>query len=637
MASSLRNKADVISLEKDNVVRLPLIEVSPENIAPAKRSSLRGADEPINLNANDNQPRTIYSTIYDAKNYAGETAGNIIPSAGQYVKDVVTPFLHPVDTYNGVKSMVVGFKELRDREKYIKANPKKTKPPLTKNMVMAEAVNKHFAERYGDWVGNETDDWSTIGNKFAETFKNDPVGVMGDVSGILSLGTIGMAKYAGKTGQIAQKIAKYSDPIAGTGALTGRAGLALGSIGSGKSIDSLKEAYRAAASDNAFYPFKSSSNKAFKKAQRGKISELDVLKNLSDQTKLYRSELSDSYGSWVNKLPDTPDSNLKSFDALVEEINKVKYKGNKPLYKQKVENVTVPSPSGLLDVSGKPILSNATKTTNIKKVDNPGINDLDKVENLINPYLDNVELQTPKSLAQLKTELSALPLQTNKFNNFKKNVNTSIKADLVRINPNTTKIMDNYGKMSNDLKTLDNIISGGIVSKPVTSGRINNMFPKTNYPVALRKANDILGDLQKNTLTDEITAPILKKIGSDLKPSLAGLDLQDVFSPNTGKLLTGMAATKLGSELTQGSPLAGMVDSLLAYEAAAIPFTSPRIVGNTSNLLGVGNRFGLGTSTGGRGISLLGNPLASSTVRPYPLSDTDNNAIYNSLFNNKLY
>lgn len=632
MASKLRNKTNQITIPEDNIVFAPEIVIKPENINKPK-SSLRNKENKISTLPEENNDLSLR----DVKDYTLETLSNVIPSTGQYIKDVVTPFTQPVQTYNAVKDMFVGFKQLKERDTYIKNNPNKPKPKLTQQMIMAEAVNKHFAERYGDWVGNETDDYDVIAKKMATTFKKDPAGVMGDISGILSFGTIGAAKYAGKAGRIAQNIAKYSDPIAGVGAATGRVGLVAGSIGSGKSIESLKEAYIAAEADKFYNPFKSSSNKAFKNAQKGKTTEIDILNDLSNKTKLYRNELSNNYGDWVKGLPDNPNSNLKTFNQIIKELDNVKYGGEKPLYTQKFTDIDIPNPIGLLDESGNVITTKGTKTQNIKRVDNAEIKDLRKIENLVNPYVNNIELQTPQSLAQLKSSLSNLKLSTNKFNNFKKTINNQILDDLTKIDSSTPIIMKNYGDMSNSLKDLDVLISGNIISKPTNTGNPSQIFKTQNYQTAINKANAIIGDLQKSKIADDISAPILKKIGSDLKPSLAGLNLQDSFSPNTGRLAAGMVATKLGSEFTQGSPIAAITDSLLAAEAAALPLTSPRFVANTSNLLGVGNRFGLGTSTGGRGISLLGNPLASSTVRPYPLEEEDLSDINFSLFNNKPY
>ena len=645
MASKLRNKENRVKIPEQNILNLESINVTSNDdgivdLTP-KKSKLRNKESNrISLNKKDNNN----SAIYDTKNYALDTLSNVIPSTGQYIKDVVTPFLQPVETYKGVKSMFNGFKELKEREQYIEANPNKPKPPLTKNMIVAEAVNKHFAERYGDWVGNETDDWSVIGNKFADTFRKDPAGVLGDISGILSLGTIGMAKYAGKAGKIAQDVAKYSDPIAGSGALIGRGGSAISNIGAGKSADSFKTAYDSAASDRVSLlgidlpnPFKSSSNKAFNKAIKGDFSPTEILSDITNKTKLFRTQLSNNYGNWLNSLPDSPNANLKSFEKIVKELDKIKFGGDKPLYKQKTTEIDIPNPEGLLDAGGNVITKKGIKTENIKKVNSDAVRDLNKVEKLINPYLNNIELQTPKSLATLKTELSNLNLSTNKFNNFKGKINNAIKLDLNEINPNTTKIMDDYSKMSGDLSSLDSLIKGNIVNKSITSGNKNKIFPQQNYSSAIKKANEILGDLGKNKLADEISSPILKKIGSELKPALAGLDLQDIFSRNTGLLGGSMLITKAGADFAQGSPLASSVNALLGVEALALPFTSPKIMGKTANLLGTANRFGLGTSTGGRGISLLGNPLSSATVRPYPLTETDKNQINYSLFNNKPY
>ena len=656
MTSELRNQSNKVKIPKENILTLPTINVYPDNDGivdlTTKKSKLRNKNNKISIKPKDN----TNSAIYNAKEYTLDTLSNVIPSTGQYIKDVVTPFLQPVETYKGVKSMFTGFKELKNREQYIEANPNKPKPPLTENMVIAEAVNKHFAERYGDWVGNETDDWNVIGKKFAATFRKDPAGVMGDISGVLSLGTIGMAKYAGKAGKIAQDIAKYSDPIAGGGALVGRGGTTIGGIGTGKSTDSFKTAFDAGSTSDKFSllnpkkdrvlfssgidvpnPFKSSSNKAFNKANKKDLSPIDILNDVTNKTKLFRTQLSDNYGNWVNSLPELPDANLKSFETISKELNKIKFKGDKPLYKQKSTEVDIPNPKGLLDATGNVITTKGIKTQNIKKVNSDAIRDLNKVEKLVTPYLNNIELQTPKSLATLKTELSNLNLSTNKFNSFKGKINNSIKLDLNEINPNTTKIMDDYAKMSGDLNSLDSLIKGNIVSKAIPSGNNNKIFSQQNYTSAIKKANEILGDLGKNKLADEISSPILKKIGSELKPSLAGIDLQNWTSRNTGVLAGSMLLTKAGSEFAQGSPLASSVNNLLGLEAVALPFTSPKVIGKTSNLLGIGNRFGLGTNTGGRGISLLGNPLSSSTVRPYPLTETDKNQINYNLFEDVPY
>jgi len=93
--------------------------------------------------------------------FVGEMIGNVPGSAIEFGKSMVTPILHPIETATGLKDLSLGLLESlwpgeQGHEKY------------------ADAMVDFFKERYGGI------------NEIKETVKKDPVGVLADVSSLLS-------------------------------------------------------------------------------------------------------------------------------------------------------------------------------------------------------------------------------------------------------------------------------------------------------------------------------------------------------------------------------------------------------------------------------------------------------------------
>ena len=385
--------------EKGNVsIELDTINVSPEDINTTSS----------NIPIEGNIP-TIKPTAMGVGNYALDTVLNVIPSTKQLLHDYAQPFVHPINTFNAVKDMIVGFQELRDRSKFIKENPNKTPEPMTENMIMAEAVNSHFAERYGDWVGNETDDWNVIGKKFADTFRKDPAGVLADVSGILSLGVIPAAKFGGKTGRIAQSIAQNLDPVQGL--LTGGGKISTNVIAPliGKDKGLLKNAFDSGAS-------KSSSN-AFNVARKGKLQPTEIMQDYINKVNNLKSKASAQYNSWIEALPSSYIENLKTPALILKEIEEIKYgkkgKQKRPFLDQTKENIDIDVEGGLINpATNKPFTKPAVKIRNTKRASEADLSELNKLEKEVLEYANNPNLQNAQGLAQLKIKLGQI-----KFNN----------------------------------------------------------------------------------------------------------------------------------------------------------------------------------------------------------------------------
>lgn len=138
------------------------------------------------------------------------------PSAVNFAKNAVHPFLHPQETAENVGSLALGLFQKagiyggHEFEKY------------------PEAVGKMILDKYGSW------------DKFKQTLAQDPVGVASDLSLPLTGGGNTLAKIGGltgKVGEIANTAGKVLDPfttvgkgleLAGKGATAG-AGLLTGS------------------------------------------------------------------------------------------------------------------------------------------------------------------------------------------------------------------------------------------------------------------------------------------------------------------------------------------------------------------------------------------------------------------------
>ena len=316
--TKLKPSKDNFSFDKDGNISINLPEtiVSPDKLSPVKLNT---------------KPE-------GSMQYLLNTAGNVPQSVKNLAVDYAQPFIHPINTFNAVKSMVVGFRELSNRNKFIKENPNTSPPKMTENMIMAEAVNAHFAERYGDWVGNETDDWDVIGNKFAKSFREDPAGVMADISGVMTLGTIGATKYAGRFGKIAQNISKNIDPVQGLFAGAGKSINAASGKLTGKGSDVLNEAFKAGETGGeANKSFNSGQGNIFKKAK--KLTPTQAFKNYIEKLNKYSGNIKATYNDWIEGLPSSYIENLKTPALILREINEIKYgksgKQKRPFFDQK--------------------------------------------------------------------------------------------------------------------------------------------------------------------------------------------------------------------------------------------------------------------------------------------------------------
>lgn len=126
----------------------------------------------------------------------GKALENLGPSALQFGKDIVQPFLHPIDTAESLKNIGHG---LLQKTNILHGDEYKKYP---------EAVGQFFADRYG---GVEN---------LKKTLAEDPVGFASDLSLVLTGGAALPAKVpgvVGQTGRAVQAVGRAVDPLTAVG------------------------------------------------------------------------------------------------------------------------------------------------------------------------------------------------------------------------------------------------------------------------------------------------------------------------------------------------------------------------------------------------------------------------------------
>jgi hypothetical protein len=125
-----------------------------------------------------------------------------IPSSGaEFVTNVITPFIHPVQTAESLGSAVLGAVEKIPGGKYLTPGPAYAQVGEgDKRAEAIDAVVGYFGERYGSMEG------------FKKAVANDPVGVTADIASVLTTSGVGVAAKFPKTGKTISKSGLLLEP-----------------------------------------------------------------------------------------------------------------------------------------------------------------------------------------------------------------------------------------------------------------------------------------------------------------------------------------------------------------------------------------------------------------------------------------
>jgi len=301
---------------------------------------------------------TVAQKPLSAGEVASQAVSNILPSALQYGKDIVTPLLDPIGTVKSIKDLGLGLIQLAI-------------PGEQANEAQAKAVGQYFANRYG---GLEN---------LKKTIAKDPVGFLGDISIIFTGGgalttKLGKLKKSDSIKTVGEKTKAFGqaiDPITGlpTQKIIGLPLAEILSTTTGVGREAFEEAYRAGATGGQ-------KSKEFKKALRGKTELEDIVaegkKGVSVMADKRKSE-------YLSSMEGVKASTKKiNFDPIVAKINEIR-KG----FEFKGET--------LLDASG--------------------FNKLKQIEDVIETWAKNKEFHTVEGLDALKKKIDNLSFGNNIF------------------------------------------------------------------------------------------------------------------------------------------------------------------------------------------------------------------------------
>jgi hypothetical protein len=177
--------------------------------------------------------------IQQKEGFISEVASNIGPSAVEYGKALVEPFLSPIETAKAVGEIGSGL-----YSKAAGALGAKQDPQIkAQKEAVVNALGDFYGERYGSW------------SKIENTARKDPVGLAGDLSAVFTLGGGAAARLpgmAGKAGQIAATAGQAIDPlnvagkvVSGTGGLLGKTTSEVTGLTSGAGSLPVEQAYTA--------------------------------------------------------------------------------------------------------------------------------------------------------------------------------------------------------------------------------------------------------------------------------------------------------------------------------------------------------------------------------------------------------
>lgn len=241
---------------------------------------------------------------------ASGAARNFLPAAGQFAKSTYNAIRHPIDTAKTAGKAGMGALQeagVLGGDEY--------KP-------YAEAIGQHFADTYGSLEG------------FKHSLANDPVGVLGDLSIVLSGGGSLLAKtpaMLGRAGELAAAagrgaatVGHYTNPftpVVGAAKFAGTLGSEALGLQSGVGGDAIRTAVGAGYEGG-------DAARDFREHLRGKAPMSDPVDDARQAVANARREYGDEYAQAISKIDDTKPLDFSDIDAAFNRAGNVRtFKG----------------------------------------------------------------------------------------------------------------------------------------------------------------------------------------------------------------------------------------------------------------------------------------------------------------------
>jgi hypothetical protein len=483
-------------------------------------ATLSDFKKPKNVDTKNNfknigNQRGFIKEFDEDKNLALQTLSNIIPSAKQLGSDIAQPFMHPIQTAKSIGDLGSSIVNL-------------IKPGEQGNEQLARDVGTFFADRYG---GLEN---------LKKTMATDPMGLLSDVSIVLTGGATLVPKLAGTTGKIGNiaskvgKVADAIDPVSGTLKLGGKTITGAGLLGknflgatTGVGTEAISQAFKSGKKGGE-------AQTKFIENIRGKVQPENVVQDAVNVLKGMGDTRLAKYSKNKNLLK--LDEIKIDFNKVLDEINKFE------------KEITY---QGVTELGEE-----ATKK-------------LAKIRKHISDWQSNPSLHNAKGMDVLKRKIdSEFPglgasrdagMVVTKIRNI-------VKNQIVKQAPDYAKVMNAYeDAIKLEQKLMKELSMGNKASASATLKKLQS---------AMRdEVNTNFGSRLDAIKTLESVDDVL------LLPQLAGQSLRSIFPRGIGRALAGG-----GGALTIG----GLIDPITLV--TSLTASSPRIVGEAVNKAGMISR-----------------------------------------------
>ena len=483
--------------------------------------------------------RTILNEYNPNQNTFTQAISNIDESSKQLVNDIITPFLNPVQTAKDLYSLSKSVASLI--------------PGVEGDDTQAKAVGKFFKDRYGSL------------ESIKQTFATDPVGMLSDVSIILTGGATLTAK-APQVSSVLSKASKIASPIETAGGFAiGKAARGSGTLG--KQVSGYLTGTGAGALDTAIKTGKNYGATGFFASPIAKQKQKDFLDSLNEKisteqitTDLEKavSELKKSTKiDYQNKLAGLKLQDIKIQPSIVaqqfnEFIRKEKTKGGTTRFGADTNNFLETIYKELNEISKNPAKHTAADLHQLKfKIDDMLPKDLTTQTSRVNMELANI-------IDNVIASKSSGYLDMNKAYSTAKKLEQKFIDDLAVGNKkNATQTMNrllsvlkdqnltNYGARLESLKLLDNITEQNLFEK-LAGTQLSGVIPRGNVG-KLAMGGSVVVPMAEAFLTGNP----LPVSGMSLAPALALTSPK--FSAKTGNILGRLQS------LTKNLPILGLL------------------------------------------------------------------------------
>ena len=446
---------------------------------------------------------------------ATQAYANLGPSAYEFAKGLYDTITNPKQTLSSISDLMQAGLSKVIPESMIDPN---AKPAIGRGKVAGQAMAEHFKGRYGSAEG------------FKEALAKDPVGVASDISTVLSMGSGGMGGLA-KLGEISgatkvapvlrasEKIletgAKYTNPLTAVTSAVGLAGKPLLGLSTGTGSENIANAAKAGFQGD----------KTFLKNLRGEAPMTEALDNARHNLNVMRQNRSQSYRSGMVDISN--DKNVLDFADIDNSLNK------------------------------------ALKETTFhgEIIDEAAHNHLQTLKGKIDDWKEkNPDIyHTPEGLDKLKQMLGAenekIPYEAKSVGRVGKNIYDSVKSTIADQAPTYSKVMSDYTNASENISEIERGLSLGNRASADTALRKLQSLTRNNVNTNYGNRLDLAKQLEME--------------GG--RPFISALSGQALSSP--------VARGAVGGGLEGAALLSALANPTSPYTLAAIPFQTPRLVG----------------------------------------------------------